>query len=216
MLKLDGILKTNEKVLWSGKPVKKAFILPALGGIPFGLLFLTIFFMWLAGMPFMFGLPIPLALMLAGWGFGLIVVPPTWQLKKYPNTGYMITDQRLIIQTWTLKLDTWFANFGEIKEVGVKVGLIDKLFGTGTVYPVTSSYPFPPGKKFWYTDGSPGRVHKLYNPATGNYEEFSEMQIWHKTSFRPCLHALKEPYEVQKLLQKAVENAQQLKPDKRD
>jgi hypothetical protein len=207
LLKLDGILKTNEKVLWSGKPVKKAFILPALGGIPFGLLFLTIFFMWLAGMPFMFGLPIPLALMLAGWGFGLIVAPPIWQLKKYPNTGYMITDQRLIIQTWTFKLDTWFANFGEIKEVGVKVGLVDKLFGTGTVYPITPCYPFPPGMRVWYTDGNPGRTRKLYNPATGKDEEFSEMQLWHKTNFRPCLHGLKEPYQVQKLLQEAIENS---------
>ena len=164
----------------------------------------------------MFGLPIELAIMLVGWGFGVIVVPPIWQLKKYPNTEYMITDQRLIIQTWTIGLRTWFAHFGEIKEVGVKIGLADKQLGTGTVYPITSSYPFPPGKKFWYTEGGMGRTRELHNPATGKYEEFSEMQLWRKTNFRPCLSALKEPYAVQKLLQKAVENAQQLKPDKGD
>ena len=115
MSKLERMLKANENVLWSGRPAKKAFILPALGGIPFGLLFLTIFFLCLAGMPFMFGLPVELAIMLAGWGFGVIVVPPIWQLKKYPNTEYMITDKRLIIQTWTIWLRTWFANFGEIR-----------------------------------------------------------------------------------------------------
>lgn len=189
-------------------------MLPALGGIPFGLLFLTIFFLWLARIPFMLNppLPIPLALMLAGWGFGLIVIPPIWQLKKYPNTEYVITDKRLIIKTWVFRQKMWFADFSEIKEIGVKVGLVDKLFGTGTVYPITPSYPFAPGERVlrWYTDENPGRVHKLFNPATGNYEEFSEWQIWIKTTFRPCLSALEEPFEVQKLLQKAIENARQL------
>jgi hypothetical protein len=123
----------------------------------------------------------------------------------------MITDKRLIIQTWAIKLNTWLADFGEIKEVGVKIGLVDKLLGTGTVYPITAGYPFPPGTRFSYTRRSPGRVHKMYNPATGSYEEFSEMQIWQKTYSRPCLHALREPYEVQKLLQKTIENARQLK-----
>ena len=213
MSSLDRILRANEKVLWCGKPARKAFILPALGGIPFGLLFLTVFFLWLARIPLMLNppFPIPLALMLAGWGFGLIVVPPIWQLKKYPNTEYVITDERLIIKTWVLRQKMWFAYLSEIEKVGVKVGLVDKLFGTGTVYPITPSYPFAPGERVlrWYTDGSPGRVHKLYNPATGNYEEFSEWQIWTKTTFRPCLSALKEPAEVQKLLQKAIENARQ-------
>ena len=68
MSKLERILKANEKVLWSGKPVRKAFILPAVGGVPFGLLFLTIFFLWLAGLPFLHNpsLQIELAYMLLG------------------------------------------------------------------------------------------------------------------------------------------------------
>jgi hypothetical protein len=207
---LERILKANEKVLWSGKPVRKAFILPALGGVPFGLLFLTIFFLWLAGLPLLHNpsLQIELAYMLLGGGFGVIVVPPLWQFKKYPNTEYMITNQRLIIQTWTIWLRTWAATFSEIKEVSVKFGLVDKLLGTGTVYPITPSYPFPPGKIFGYTQAGMFRVRKLYNPATGNYEEFSEMQLWQKTNFRPCLLALDKPYEVQKLLQETIENAQ--------
>jgi len=206
--KLDRKFRANEKVLWRGKPARKAFFLPSLGGIPFGVIFLSIFFMWVAGAPFMSDLPIELALMLAGWGFGVIVVPPIWQLKNFQNTEYVITNQRLIIQTWALRPKLWWAYFSEIKEIGVKMGLVDKLLGTGTVYPITPSYPFAPGMRFRYTKGSPFRVHKLPNPATGEYEEFSEMQIWRKTSFRPCLQALNEPYEVQKLLQKATENAQ--------
>lgn len=208
MSKLDRNLRANEKVLWRGKPARKAFLLRSLGGIPFGVIFLSIFFMWVAGTPFVSDLPIELALMLAGWGFGVIVVPPLWQLKNFPNTDYVITDQRLIIQTWALRQKVWWAYFSEIKEIGVKTGLVDKLLGTGTVYPLTPSHPFAPGMRFSYTKGNPFRVHKLPNPATGEYEEFSEMQIWRKTSFHPCLQALNEPYEVQKLLQEAIENAQ--------
>ena len=152
-------------------------------------------------------LPLTLAIMLVGWGFGVIIVPPVYQLKKYPNTEYMITDQRLIIQTWAFKMDTWFAHYSEIKDVGVRIGIVDKLLGTGTVYPVTPSYPFPPGKKFWYSSRGMGRTRKLLNPATGKYEEFSELQLWQMTNARPCLLGLKEPYQVQKLLLEAIQSS---------
>ena len=211
MPRLDNILSVNEKVLWRGKPARKAFLLRSLGGIPFGVIFLAIFSIWVTGAPLMVDLPIELALMLAGWGFGVIVVPPIWQLENLQNTDYIITDRRLIIQTWALSRKMWSARFSEVKEIGVKVGLADRLFGTGTVYPVTSSYPFAPGMRFSYTEGDPFRVHKLPNPVTGECEEFSEMQIWRKVTFRPSLQALNEPYEVQKLLQKAIENAQEPK-----
>jgi hypothetical protein len=123
----------------------------------------------------------------------------------------VITDKRLIIQTWALRQKMWWVYLSEIKGIGVRMGLVDKLLGTGTVYPITPSYPFAPGMRFKYTEGSPFRVHKMYNPATGDYEEISEMQIWRNTSFRPCLQALNEPYEVQRLLQKATENSQKPK-----
>lgn len=205
-------MEASEKVLWSDKPAKKAFILPALGGIPFGLIFLSIFLLWLVGLPIMHDpsnpLPIELAYMAAGWGLGLIIVPPLWQVMKYPNTEYLITDQRLIIQTWAFKQKVWWAYFREIKEIGVRKGLVDKWLGTGTVYLITPSHPFAPGMRFTYTEGSPFRVHKLHNPATGDYEEFTEMEIWRKTSWRPCLQALSEPFEVQKLLQREIDNVQ--------
>ncbi len=154
-------------------------------------------------------MPIQLAVMLAGWGFGVILVPPIFQLMRFPYMEYAITNQRLIIQTWALKRKTWSANFRDIKEVVVKKGIADKWLETGTIYPITSSYPFSPGMRFNYTEGAPFRVHRLLNPATGEYEEFSEMQIWRKTSFCPRLQSLKEPFEAQKLLQEAIENARE-------
>ena len=48
MSRLDNLLDAKEKVIWSGKPVKKVFVLPGLFSIPFGLIFLgfAIFWMW--------------------------------------------------------------------------------------------------------------------------------------------------------------------------
>lgn len=188
MSKLDKHLRANEKVLWSGKPVKKAFILPALGSIPFGLFFLGFFIFWMWGaasagaLDFftLFGLPFLLI------GFGITIGPSVWQLMKYRNTEYMITNQRVITQTGAIGLDTRFVDFDKIQEVYVQVGLMDKLFGTGTVYALTAGFTgFVP---------------------TGRYG-YGGMQ-----GLRPNLSALKEPYEVQKLLQEAIANAKPAQP----
>jgi len=183
--KLDKLLNANEKVLWSGKPVKKAFILPALGSIPFGLFFLGFFIFWLwgassAGAPAfftLFGLPFILV------GFGITFDPSVWQLMRYRNTEYMITDKRIITQTGAIGLDTRFVDFDKIQEVYVKIGIFDRLFGTGTLYAMTAGFSsFGPSGSYGYGYGG---MH----------------------GFRPSLAALKEPYQVQKLLQEAIENS---------
>jgi uncharacterized membrane protein YdbT with pleckstrin-like domain len=179
-------LNANEKVLWSGKPEKKAFVLPVLGFVPFGLFFLgfSIFWMWgafSAGAPdffTVFGLPFVVA------GFGITVGPLVWQLLRYRNTEYVITDKRIITQTGAVGLDTRFVDFDKIQEVYVKIGIIDRLFGTGSLYAMTA--------------GSSN-----FGPAMSPYGYgFGGMH-----GFRPSLAALKEPYQVQKLLQEAVESS---------
>jgi hypothetical protein len=75
--RLDKLLDAKEKVIWSGKPVKKAFVLPGLFSIPFGLVFLgfAIFWMWGASSSgasnffTLFGLPFVLV------AFGIIFAP---------------------------------------------------------------------------------------------------------------------------------------------
>jgi len=175
---LSQHIRAGEKVLWSGRPVKMPFIVPSLATIPFGLFFVgfSIFWMWeatSAGAPepfALFGLPFVLA------GLGLTVGPSIWQLMRYKNTEYVITDQRIITQTGAIGLDTRFVDLDKIQEVYVKVGFIDKMFGTGTVYAITAG--------FVYVDTARGAA-----------------------SMRPSLAALKEPYEVHKLLQEAIEEA---------
>lgn len=167
--------------------MKKAFILPALGSIPFGLIFLgfSIFWMWgasSAGAPdffTLFGLPFLLV------GLGITIGPLVFQLMRYRNTEYIITDKRLITQTGAIGLDTRFVDFDKIQEVYVKIGIADRLFGTGSLYAMTAGF-------------------SGFGPA-GSYG-YGGMQ-----GFRPNLAALREPYEVQKLLQEAIESAKTTK-----
>ena len=191
MSKLERLLNSNEKVLWSGRPVRKAFILPGLVSIPFGFIFLgfAIFWMWTAtslGAPgelSLFGLLFVLI------GIGIAFGPFLFQLLRYRNTEYMITDKRIITQTGAIGLDTRFVDFEKVQEVYVQIGVIDKLFGTGSLYAMTAGFSgFVPRGGYGYG----------YGGFAGN---------------RPSLAALKEPYEVQKLLQEAIEKSKKEKKE---
>ncbi len=186
--KLERLLNPDERTLWNGKPVKKAFVLPALGSIPFGLFFIAFFILFFWGTAFT-AAPPPFAIFASVFmliGVGITVGPLLWQLLRYRNTEYMITDRRIITQTGAIGLDTRFVDFDKIQEIYVKVGVFDRLFGTGSVYAMTA--------------GSVG-----FGPTMGSYGYgFGSSYL-----FRPSLAALKEPYQVQQLLQKAVETRKQ-------
>jgi uncharacterized membrane protein YdbT with pleckstrin-like domain len=141
---LSKHIRADERALWIGKPEKTPFIVPTLAAIPFGLIFFgfSIFWMWGAGFagapwPFvLFGLPFVLI------GLGTTVGGPILGLMRYRNTEYMITDQRIITQTGAIGLDTRFVDFDKIQEVYVKVGFIDKMFGTGSVLAITAGHVY--------------------------------------------------------------------------
>lgn len=156
--KLDKHLHADEKVLWSDKPVKAPFLLqfhrsrvstvrsesPFSGasllvdGIIFLALGLVLLYLFISsGSGYA---PIWVILLLVLGGLGLIVGPVIWQFMRYRNTEYMITNQRIITQTGAIGLDTRFVDLDKVQEVYVKVGVIDKLFGTGSVIAVTAGY----------------------------------------------------------------------------
>ncbi len=162
-------------------------MLSALGSIPFGLIFLGFSIFWLlaassAGAPgffVLFGLPFVMI------GIGITFGPSIWQLLRYRNTEYMITNRRIITQTGAIGLDTMFVDFDKIQEVYVKIGIVDKMFGTGNLYAATAGL-------------------SSFGPAVNYGYGFGGMR-----GFRPSFAALKEPYQVQKLLQEAVESSRQ-------
>ena len=127
--------------------VLQAFIFSALMGIPIGLGFLAFyfFFFWLAfptENPYFTILGLPLPLLLIGLAETILLL---WQLLRFRNTEYIITDKRLITQSGAIILDTRFVDFVKIQEVYVKVGIVDRLCGTGSLYAMTAgTYGFVP------------------------------------------------------------------------
>ncbi len=170
-------LETDEKIIWSGKPIKAPFILKGLSVSAFGVVWLsfTMFAMWLMVFPPIgvivedSGLGTFVLLVFVLIGFGLTLGPPIPTIVRYRKTKYMITNRRLITQTGVIGLDTRFVDLDKIQEVHVKVGLGDKVFGTGSLIIVTAGF--------------------VFMGVTGPY---------------CCFGGLKEPYAVQKLLQKAM------------
>ena len=116
-------------------------------------------------------------------------MPSILQFPRYKNTGYMITDKRIIARTGAIGWDTRFVDLEKIQEVYIQVGLIDRLLGTGTVYAMTAGFSgFIPRGSYGYGYGG-----------------------FHVN--RPSFAALKEPYEVQKLLQEAIEKSKKGKTE---
>jgi len=167
-------LRPNEKILWRGKPVLTPFLLPqTFATIPIGLVFIIVslfgFYLPLSsgGAPLEFML---FSLVFVVLGFVFAFGQPIARLLAYRNTECVITDHRLITQTGAIGLDTRFVDLEKIQEVYVNIIVIDKLFGTGSIFAVTAG--------------------QVYVGAQGG---------------RPYLASLKDPYEVQKLLQGAIE-----------
>jgi len=114
----------------------------------------------------------------------MIFSPILFELLRYRNTEYMITDQRIITQTGVIGLDTRFVDLSKIQEVYVTIGWMDKIYGTGSIIAVTAGF-VPVG-----TSGLGGHL------------------------IRPAFKAVYQPYEVQKMLQDAIKKATIRREDK--
>ncbi len=154
--------------------------------IIFGLFILVVFFSFVLSPLFMFGVffldPIMLIFLIVP--VLLIFGPFIWSFLAYKNTEYLLSDKRLITQTGAIGLDTRFVDLDRIQEVYVRVGVLDRLFGTGSIMASTAGQTF-----FGMPQGSG------WGGAYG---------------MRPSLAALKEPYEVQKLLEEAIREAKKI------
>jgi uncharacterized membrane protein YdbT with pleckstrin-like domain len=133
-----GRLRLGEKILWRGKPELAPFLIPhSLVTLPFGLPFMGFTFVAAKdGVPFLFLLPF----FLAGFfiSFGNLITG----FISHRNTEYVITDQRIMVQTGAFRVDSRILNLDRIQEVSVNVGLFDARCGTGTVYIQASEGPF--------------------------------------------------------------------------
>ena len=137
---LSNPLVEGENLIWSSKPKKSAFIInKVLTMMPFALI-------WIA-----FDLSILITMISSGQiqhmlffiiPFFAIHLFPFWTWlgnvitanKRWKNTKYYITDKRIILQTGFVDMNYQTIYYKDIKNVNLKIGLIDKLLGVGDIY----------------------------------------------------------------------------------
>lgn len=104
------------------------------------------------------------SLIFGGFGVGINVAYVVSRLGKFPNEEHIITDQRFILKEGISKDDIWYVELKRIAEIIVKRSLIDRLFGTGKIYPITPDYPYAPS--FWgrrISESTLYRTRNMYN-----------------------------------------------------
>ncbi|MCX6650408.1 MAG: PH domain-containing protein [Methanomassiliicoccales archaeon] len=134
-------LEPVEKVLWQGGPEFMSFLLSGFRGIIPGLMFFGFSLFWTASTS---STRAPSEFLIFGSIFMLIDLfilfgGPIIQWLRYNNTEYIVTDRRIITQTGVIGLDTRYIDNEWVREVYVKVGIIDRFFGTGSVMVSTAS-----------------------------------------------------------------------------
>lgn len=178
MSQLGKYLRQDEKILWSGKPEIIPFIFSRYAGLSlFGFIWLIFILLMITSMPITSAQPFPFMFFIAFFilfGLCIALAPLLVEILRYRNTEYAITNQRIIAQTGVIGLDTRFVELDKIQEVYVTVGLLDKIYGTGSIIAVTAGY---------VPVETPSRYGMLV---------------------RPAFRAVKNPYEVQRLLQEAM------------
>lgn len=171
MVNLDDFLNPFEKIIWRGKPDKKAMVLSAFfGSVPWALLFFALFL----GMLYLRTNLTPFPLFVLAIAVGIIVIPPLMQLRKYPNAEYMLTNQRLLVKDGLTKDDVLTVRFEIIKEIIIKKGITGKILGTGNISPIIDSVPYSSRHLYYARAGlnclkEPYKIYKILKEEIFNY-----------------------------------------------
>lgn len=130
------VLSSGEHILWSGKPKKNAFVAAhSLTLMPIAIVWICFDFTAISSI-FSSG-----SFQLFLLGFFALHLMPVWiwlgslitAPKRWRNTNYYVTNRRIIIQGGFLAVNEKSLFFKEIRSVQSKVGIFDKLFGTGSI-----------------------------------------------------------------------------------
>lgn len=135
---LPNPLVAGETLIWSGKPKRLAFVLNrSLTMLPVALLWILFdgFFLmnfFDSGIGSMAVVIIP---------FFLFHLMPVWiwlyhvlsASRCWKNTKYYVTDRRLIIQSGFVNADITGIYYKDIRNVNLKIGLVDKILGVGDI-----------------------------------------------------------------------------------
>jgi uncharacterized membrane protein YdbT with pleckstrin-like domain len=164
---IQTILERNEKVIWDGKMDLKSTMISGFVGLAFLLIIGYIFFFISSsdsGTCTINGVVRPVE-DCAGVGsyvayilFLLALLTPLFTYLRYKVTHYVITDKRLLLKAGLIGADMRSVYYDQVKSAFVNVGLIGKIFGTGTILLDT------------------GRITQTKNGSKPQYDKFSNIK----------------------------------------
>ena len=143
------MLAVGEAILWRGKPKRGAFIATkSLSMMPIALIWLVLDLSILApmlqtGEMLFFIIPFFALHLMPVWiWLGNVFTAGT----RWKNTAYYVTNRRIILQSGFLAVNEQSLFYKDLRGAQVRIGLLDKLFGTGDVI-LDSAMPVYHGKK---------------------------------------------------------------------
>lgn len=155
MTTVQDVLDPKEKIVWQGKPKFWPFIWPSFFAILFGLFFMAIplFIFAVDGDVFILLFP-------HFWiGLAIAIGAPLYAILVHKHVEYVITEKRVLIKKGLIGRDFDSIDFEKIQDVSVNVGLVDKIFGTGTIVATSAgALQFPQGRGM--IRGMPGSLFK--------------------------------------------------------
>lgn len=139
---IEDVIGSDEQILWSGKPKKRAFLINAFTKM------LPIALIWLlfdgAFIGLMIGtmdeIPAPVKIFMAV--FFLFHLAPVWiwlshvltANRQHENLEYAFTQKRIIIKSGIIGIDFKNIYYSEIDSVNLRVGLVDRIEKVGDIY----------------------------------------------------------------------------------
>ena len=132
----EAVTEPGEKVLWTGRPVFWPFVLHAVPFVIFGVLW-GLMDLGIIGHAAVSKGHVVLPLI----GFGILHAFPAWGSFLYAgylvmvhrNTVYAYTNRRLLMRSGVVGTSFKSIDYDRIQELDVTVGVIDRMFGTGSV-----------------------------------------------------------------------------------
>lgn len=137
---IEFILGENEKILWEGKPNKKAYVTnKVLAMLPLALIWLVIDCVFVI-MTFQFDLPLPAKIGVCA--FVCVHLIPFWMWitnvltasKRHKNTKYALTTHRILIRTGLVGVDVQSISYKDVQSVNLRIGVVDKMLKVGDLY----------------------------------------------------------------------------------
>ena len=139
---IEDVIGSDEQILWSGKPKKRAYLINAFTKM------LPIALIWLlfdgAFIGLMIGtmdeIPAPVKIFMVV--FFLFHLMPVWiwlsnvltANRQHENLEYAFTQKRIIIKSGIIGIDFKNIYYSEIDSVNLRVGLVDRIEKVGDIY----------------------------------------------------------------------------------